>query len=149
LAIAPAKWCVVCEDVRHERNRLTSLMGFYGVLPDAHVTVREFGSPVQLVFFMQSDGSSDGAKHRVKFQIVGPKGEIVHAEDVSANAPVTDEKNTTVRLIFTLKALRFPGPGQYQFVTEMDGQEHYKGSFRVAQEKVVKPAIPAAPASPH
>jgi len=71
----------------------------------------------------------DGNKHRTRFQVIGPNGEIV----LPGNESITDTRPQFGRLQTAITAMnpRLPGPGQYYVVFEVDDQEHFKQSFSV------------------
>lgn len=50
---------VLCEEVRPEGRGLSTVLGFYGVLPHVEVIVRDFAPPIRLGFFFLG-GRGDG-----------------------------------------------------------------------------------------
>jgi len=115
-------------------------MGFYGVLPDAQINVRDFSLPLaRLSFVMVAQGTSDGRKHRSKFQVLGPDGEVIlPGSESTADHPPSEGTVMKLHLSITTMNPRLPHPGRYQVVFEVDDQEHYKSSFIVAQDPQAK-----------
>jgi hypothetical protein len=68
---------VLCEDMRQESRGLSTLLGFFGVLPHVEVIVRDFAQPVRLGFLFLG-GPGDG-QFQVRLRIRTSQGQEVMA----------------------------------------------------------------------
>ncbi len=132
MAFPAVKWCVICEDLRREQGGLVSLLGFYGVVPDAEVVMPDSDLPIdRLCFFLLMQGEGDGEKHRYVFRVSDPTGRevLTSSESTSEPGPVGVGVRTTIA--YTFMATRFPLPGAYRITFNVDGREHFSSRFTV------------------
>jgi len=120
--------CLICEDVRLERRRLGSLLGFYGTTPDVEILVQDFSLLVERLAFLFMGQRGDG-QYRVSVHILyGPEEAIVRSPERRVTIPDAARRyNLAVRL----DNVRFPHPGLCTLVLLVDGQAHYQTTFEV------------------
>jgi hypothetical protein len=135
MPLPPINACLVCEDVRPEARGLVSLLGFYGLTPNAEVFVVDFNRPVErLAFYIEANGASDGREHRIAFELRDPGDVLIvpPAEAVPTGVPPPAPTQIRVAVIFTALNLTLR-PGRYRIVIRVDGEEHFTDTFGARQ----------------
>jgi len=122
--------CLICEDVRLERRRLATLIGFYGVTPNVHILVRELNLPLErLTFFMM--GERGEGQYQVRAQILNEEGNVItQSQEMSM---VIRDPAREVNLGTVFYGVRFQRPGRFNLTLVVDGETHYQTSFEVSQ----------------
>lgn len=123
--------CLLCEGVRQELGRKTTILGFMGMSPDVRVRVTDFSIPTDLAFLLVGGGVS--APFRVEPRIIGPGGEIVVANPSTPTIPGGPDY-PTLHLGMVFRGVKFPGPGVYRFQANFnDGEYTYETKFQLEQ----------------
>jgi hypothetical protein len=122
--------CIVCEEVREELNRKSTLLGFYGVTPEVEILLQDFRLPVGRLAFFLVGGPGQGS-FDVSFKVSGDGGDVV---------PRTPNMRLVIEgaakgynLTFGLGPIRFPKPGRYRFTVFIDNQVCFEDTFGVSQ----------------
>ncbi len=135
MPLPPIQSCLVCEDIRLERRKLTTLLGFYGVLPDLEILVKDFSKQIEkLVFFMTtSRGEKGEGRFQAAIEIVDEKGTVV-VRTPNREVTIADcSKRTNIAL--GVVGLRFPHPGKYNFRYLVDDKIHYETTLLAGEGK--------------
>ena len=121
--------CIICEEVREEKRKLLSILGFYGAAPEVEILVRDFSESIRLsLLFLASEGRG---QYKVAPLILDPDGGVVlDSPAMDANIP---EPSKRYVFGFGFAALRLPRAGRYTIVLRVDGQTHYQTTFDVRQ----------------
>jgi hypothetical protein len=122
--------CVICEEVREEKRRLLSLLGVYGVAPNAEILLRELDKPLERLTFALFGGPG-GGNFQVRLRLASEQGEVILEPPP---LPVSLEESARRNSIaFAFAGLKFPREGIYTFQLLADEQEKFKTAFRVSQ----------------
>ena len=130
--------CIVCEDARPELAGKSTILGFYGLLPNVQLVVQDLKRPIdRLTFMLICEGSSAG-KFMVRPQLLNAAGQAAVMEaipkDMEVSLPGSAKRQL---LVFTLSPLQFQGTGKYAFSLIVDSKEVYRDYFEVIQGTVV------------
>src|SRR5258705_13201083 len=101
--------CLICEEVREETRRLSSLLGFYGILPHVEILIRDFKFParVSLLFL----GGQGEGQYQVKVRVLDSDGKS-ELESPPGTMVVEPNKRSNIALQF-LPGIIVPGQGIY------------------------------------
>jgi hypothetical protein len=127
--------CIVCEDVREEVFRKSTILGFYGLAPGVQILMKDIGLPIgRLVFFFVAEPTGQGDFH-VALRIVDDE----EKEVVKVPAPVTFEPGRS-NIVWNMQGLVFPKAGKYTITLLASGEEKYRTwiEIRRGQEKDFK-----------
>ena len=120
---------VLCEEVRQEPRGLSTLLGFYGVLPNVEVIVRDFTQPARLGFLFLG-GPGDG-QFQIRTRIRSSQGqEVMATPDLNLTIPPGPRVNIALQL---LPGPVLPGADTYQVELLVGGGLVYTSTFLVRQ----------------
>lgn len=124
--------CLVCEEVRPEVGRKLSLLGFYGVMPNVTILVRDFDEPVQHLTFVFVAAAGTG-KYRMTFTICDDREERVFTSQTWKYTDIdfTEFERRDLHLVFALTGARFLHPGEYTTTLSLDGEIQFRGRFKI------------------
>lgn len=126
--------CLVCEDLRQEVNRKTTILGFYGITPNVGILVRAFDQPIgRLAFVLLTEEIKEAGKFKLTPRLLRPDGEPL--VDLPALETEIAAPSFRTQLGFGFGSVKLPGPGIYSLVLLVDEKEHYRTSFSVEQGK--------------
>ena len=122
--------CLVCEDLRQEGNKKSTILGFYGVAPHVDILFRDLNQLIPRLAFLLVGDKGEG-EFEISMQLIGPDGKQL----ISADLGKMEIRDPTKRYSggLSLGPLRFPGAGTYTLKFLVDGREHYKTTFGVRQ----------------
>ena len=123
--------CLICEDIRLEANRKTSLLGFYGVAPNVRILIRDTNQPIRGLALMLLADRGEGT-FNFSLRITGPNG-IPLLPPYPPMEMVIQEREFFNSWCFALGPVVFPHFGRYTFTFEVDGRTHFETSFEVSQ----------------
>lgn len=127
---------------RAEVGAKTTILGFYGLLPNVQLVVQDLKRPVDRLTFMLICAASDGGRFKVRPQLINPRGESAVMEGLPGELDVVLPANSKRQLlVITMTPLLFPGPGVYAFGLVVDPKQVYRENFDVIQGAVA--AVPA------
>ena len=121
--------CLLCDATRPEIAGKTTVLGFYGVLPNATVQVAQLELPLPgLCFLVQSEQiGADGAA-TVRLRVQAPDGtELVRLKYDN----VALREGRSVLAGFNITPFSFVGPGKYMVFVDVDEVESFRTSFGV------------------
>jgi len=122
--------CLVCEQIRRERNNLSSILGFYGITPDVDIIVQRLGAPLGRLSFLLICGEG-GGHYRLAFRIISPTNETL------IDAPPLDAEirgnSPRYNLGLGINAIRFTAAGIYTMRLFTDNALVYETTFRVRE----------------
>jgi hypothetical protein len=124
--------CLICEEVRPERNNLSSILGFYGVAPDVEILLRDLNQPmIRIAFLMLCAAGGEAGEYRVSIQILDPAGNRI-LESPEIRTVITDP-NRRYNLGISVQTIAFRNPGTYSFNFLVNGEAHYSTTFQLRQ----------------
>jgi hypothetical protein len=127
-------YCIICEEVRPERNNLSSILGFYGVTPHVDVLIKDLSKPLPRMNFLVSLAGGESGKYEMGFHIVDPNGEIVvDAPGTTISFDKPKRRRSRYNLAMGIAMLKLPRVGTYTFKLFVNGMEHYGTTFEVLQ----------------
>ncbi len=130
MGFPPINHCLVCENIRAEQRGLVSVLGFYGVAPDVELLVRDFGSPLGLSFLLLGAVGGQG-NFKVSLRLSDESGNTVMATPELDIQVADPSKHANFGM--QIAAFKLPSPGKYNLELIVDGQSHYRTSFRAKQ----------------
>lgn len=128
--------CLICEDVRPEVRGKFTILGLYGVAPDVQIRLKELGKRIERLSFQLLGTTPDETrKYLVKPEVVGPDGEVIQPPKDAPGFEFEVKKAEAGQfaLSLTLPQVLFTREGTHAFVLKVDGEEHYRAEFSVAQ----------------
>jgi hypothetical protein len=124
--------CVVCEDARIEQGGLLTITGFYGILPDFAMLVKNFGAPIARVTFLFISGPGGGGNFSIKLEIKDKNGKSIFKSPLPPfPLSIKPSDNRVSQLIMGVGNIKFPGPGKYQVQFSADGMLTYQDTLEV------------------
>lgn len=131
MAFPQIDYCLVCEEIRLERLRLVTLLGFYGVTPKVEILVSDFNKPVERLVFVFLGDRGKGC-FRVSMQISDEDGKLIITQLPPTEVVIGDPERR-FNLGLGVIGLKFPHPSRYNLTLLVDSEIHYKTSFEVRQ----------------
>lgn len=116
---------VLCEDVRQENRGLSSLLGFYGVLPHVEVIVRDFAQPIRLGFLFLG-GRGDG-QYQIQVRIRTSQGKEVFTTP-EFTLPLEPGRRTNIAVALMPGPI-LPGPDTYTVELVRAGEVAHSSTF--------------------
>lgn len=128
MAFPKTQHCLLCEDVRIERTRLSTVIGLYGVCPNVDILLQEIGRQVERLTFFIFGGKGSGT-FTFAFQVLKPDGAIL-IQTPSDSLTIKDAKRRS-NLVITIGPVKFESPGTYKINLLVDGLVEFSTSFEV------------------
>ncbi len=122
--------CLVCEDVRGERFRKLSILGFYGLAPNVNIILQDLNKHIDRLSFLLIGNQGEG-EHRLFLKILGNGGEVL--VKTPEGRMKIDSPATRTFLTFRLNGLKFPKAGTYSVQLIVDDEFHYGTSFEISK----------------
>jgi len=120
---------VLCEDMRPETRGLSTLLGFFGVLPHVEVIVRDFAQPVRLGFLFLG-GRGEG-QFQLRLRIRTSRGrDVITTPDLTL--PIAPGTRTNIALQL-MPGPVLPGPDTYRVELLNGGDVAHASTFLVRQ----------------
>jgi len=123
-------YCLICEDVRLERRRLSTVIGLYGVAPTVHILIRDWNLPMERLTFYMLGGRGEG-QYQVSAQVSDEQGNVIIETGTGTMTIGGRARRFNVAMAF--QGVRFRHAGRYNLRLVVDGQTHYETSFEVSQ----------------
>jgi hypothetical protein len=126
-------FCILCEAARPEPLGKANILGFYGVLPHAALLVNlKAPKPVQsLVFLLGVSGESQAFS--LSASILNPDGSPLAVGNSAEFPPIEGDGSALCGLGFN--GVPFVEKGAYPLQVFVNGQEAYKQTFTIDQDK--------------
>ena|ERR1019366_5585374 len=127
------KFCAVCDEVRLEMgNNKAIIIGFYGMLPYAEISVPNPSQPIPMLTFLLISGTPLVAgRYRVQVSVKDPNGRELASQEVPA---IDQEVNAEpFNAIIAIQPLPLAGLGTYQVTAIVNGKEDFAGTFVISQ----------------
>lgn len=125
---------MVCDDLRLEVAKKTSILGFLGIAPDIEILLQDFSQPLQRLSFLLLAGPGEG-KFRVSVQLLDQDGRSIAPQPEEPFEMPLIPAGKRSMFGFGFARVKFPRPGTYRLVLLVDGESHYETTFAVAQGK--------------
>lgn len=125
------KNCLICEEVRLERRKLSSLLGFYGLTPDVEILVKDFNMPVERISFVML-GKGEGGRAQVSFRIQDDTNNII-LNSTPIETEILNPTGGQINYAIGVRGIKFPHAGTYRFILLISDKIHYETSFQVRQ----------------
>lgn len=124
--------CLLCEDVRLERRRMSTLVGFYGAVPNVGILVKKFGEPLERLMFVFLSGPGEG-EYAVSAEVRDTQGvRLAPPQPPPSHRVTLSLQSAATQVAIGFQNIRFPQPGKYTIVLLVDGGEHYHSEFKVS-----------------
>ena len=126
--------CIVCEDLRQEKARKTTILGFFGLIPYVEISIRDFNQPLERLAFLLMGGPGEGT-FSVALDLLDPSGkQILPLPLPTVQIPyVKSEKRS--QFGFAIAPLKLTTSGEYKLRILVDGKPHYEAPFVARQGK--------------
>jgi hypothetical protein len=134
-------YCLICEDMRQELHRKSTLAGFYGVAPQVDIFGQDLHLPIaQLCFVLIAEQGEMGGT--LSFTITNPNGQAIVNSGEKGLQLVPDQSQRRLNLAIAIAGIAFKEAGRYLLNIAVDGRSHYHTSFNVQKglEIFSKPA---------
>ena len=115
--------------MRPELNRKSTILGFYGVAPNADILVQDITKPLDRLAFILLADRGEG-EFQISFQVTHTNGAQL-VQTPAQQLRIEGQRRNSFALSFS--RFQFPGPGRYVIKFLVDGQEHFQSSFEVRQ----------------
>ena len=122
--------CLVCEDLREERNRKISILGFYGVTPDVEILINEIIKPIPRIAFLLLGEKGEG-EFEASVQLLSPDGKPLVMAKFGKLEILDLTRRYSVGMGF--QQVVFPQAGTYTLKLLVDGNDHYETTFSVCE----------------
>ncbi len=121
--------CLLCEGLRPEAVGKTTILGFFGVLPQVTIQVVRLDQPLpQLSFVVQSDEPEAAGEANLRIVIYSPDG----TELISLEYPKVQWRHGKKMLVaFNIVPFPISGAGRYTVHFEIDGVRSYESAFSI------------------
>ena len=121
--------CLVAEDVRLEIGNKASIIGFYGRLPWANISVANPTLPIyRLTFLFISDGPVKAGLYSVRVSVKDPTGqELMSQVDAVSSEATFGVLNT----IIACQPFLLHGVGQYRVTAIVNGVDDYSSTLTI------------------
>lgn len=113
---------------------MATLLGCYGITPDVVILVKDFGLPIRRLTFYLLGTKGEGS-FKVSTKFLNEVGDVIFGGPEATMDVAFPGETKRFNMVATFDQLRFPGPGKYEFILLVDGQEHYRAKFEVDQGK--------------
>jgi hypothetical protein len=128
----PILHCLICEEVRPEVGGKSTVLGLYGVAPDAELVLADFSKPLERLSFLLASELGSGT-YRVSMRIDSPSGEAVVAPpEIEFSFPSAPQPIRFMNAIFAINGIQFQASGRHKFTLLVQGREHYQTYFEVS-----------------
>jgi len=123
------KHCIVCDAARPELNNKFSLLGVFGIAPDAEIRVHKIDLPVDEITFVFLGSASETARVDVAVDIFDSSGATVFSNSQPTEVKAAELAN----LIYTIRLLKFPHVGRYTIRVRADGRPIYETTILISK----------------
>jgi len=135
MAFPKIETCIVCEIIRPEVLNKFSLLGFFGITPYVHVTLKDVRLPAALTFVFCA-GSGEG-KFTCDLLIRASDGRVVPNSWPGAISGEL-KKERAVTSIFMAFIGAFGASGAYEVVLNVDGRPVYSTRIHIDEGELEK-----------
>lgn len=126
MAIPQASYCLLCEDFRQEKYNKLTLLGFYGIMPDAAIHVQLWGHPLERLMFLLGVKGDQGT-YTLDANILNPDGTLL-IKCATASLPIEDASSVYFAG-FVINRPIFQQKGRQAFQVLFEGKEIYRSTF--------------------
>jgi hypothetical protein len=120
--------CLVCEDYRRELFGKGTIVGLYGIAPDATILVRQFPATIDRLSFVLFTVPGQGGEYKLRPKIFDPDGGLVSDLKETGFATPPTKK---IALSITVLSPTFQKEGEYKFELVADDVVAYQTKFAV------------------
>ena len=124
--------CIICEDLRQEKARKTSILGFFGLAPHVEIVIRDFNQPLERLAFLLMGGPGEGT-FSVSIDLLDPSGKQILPPPVPAIQIPQIKSEKRSQFGFAIAPLKLTTPGEYTLRILVDGKLHYRVPFVTRQ----------------
>jgi hypothetical protein len=122
--------CVICEDFRPEVGKKGSLLGVFGVSPQAEIVIQNFAQPIQKLCFVLFGEAVAAGPIPFSVRVVDRHGhDIVPPITSSMEIP---EPSRQSMFVFGFSPAPFREYGEYRLLIE-SGESRFEAQFRLSQ----------------
>jgi hypothetical protein len=125
-------YCIVCEDIRPEAQGKHAILGFFGLLPDVNIKLKEIGKPVARLAFLVNVGGGPG-KYNLKFSVVGPDKKKPFPDVTLEGVEIKSDPTARTLVVFNMIGLVFAKEGPYTVKMIHGNKAFYESTFSVEQ----------------
>ncbi len=130
-------YVIACESVRPDLGNKLNILGFYGVLPRAHIRIAEWESPINLLFMVSTHGGVE--KFKIQLRIKQPDAsELVLSIAVDAE-PAIAPGNAVI--VFEFPSIAFKQEGEHRIEALVNDKLAYEKSFFIGKGLLDIPAV--------
>jgi hypothetical protein len=130
-------YVIACEAVRPEIGHKLGILGFYGVLPRAHIRLLKWGAPTTLVFLVNTHGGS--GQFKIQLKIKQPdSSELVPAVELQTDPSIDGDTNAMI--VFQFPIIAFRQPGKHRVEVRINNKSVYEQPFLVGEGLLDLPA---------
>jgi hypothetical protein len=127
------KHCLICEELRVETRGKSSILGFYGIVPDTTLVVNDpnlNAGKISFVIISGTDGF-EAQKPSISFQIIESSGKPIIQTPASAFDLPAIPRGRKFQFAIQFENIKFPHQGVYTFKILAAGIAVYGNSFTV------------------
>jgi len=126
MPVAKVAYCILCEDYRVEKYNKLTILGFYGILPDVNIHVKEFGKAIEKLMFLLGISGEESAD--MSINILSPDDTILLS---APKVPIPLQGKKIVTYVgFIFGSVVFEQQGKYTLQLLIDNKE-IRNSFTV------------------
>jgi hypothetical protein len=126
--LPPARVCLVAEQVRAEVANKSTILGFFGVSPDAIVLVQNFPIPIQLALMVLCDAVTVAGNPGLELQMLGPSQQHITPR-INFVQPNDPEVGRGAIVALNFQGIVMPAAGRYSMVLYSMGEIHSTHHF--------------------
>ena len=133
MAFPKIEHCLLCDDIRQERGRKLTILGFYGIAPKVRILVQDLTKRLERISFILLGGPGEG-KYKLLMRLLDEDNNPVLEPKEAIEIDIQKSLETSI-LTLGLGGVKFPKTGEYRFELQIDGKVCYTTSFEVGQGK--------------
>jgi len=123
-----ARVCLVAEQIRPEPANKSTILGFFGISPDAVVLVPTLPAPIQLALLILCDAVTVGGNPQLELELLGPSQQNVTPR-LNFNPPTDPEVGRGAIVALNFQGIVLPEAGRYSVVLYSMGEIHSTHHF--------------------
>jgi hypothetical protein len=122
-----ARVCIIAEQIRAEIANKSSILGVFGISPDAVVLVPGCPANLQLAFMILCEAVVEGGDPEIQFEIIGPDRNPLSPRLPFQQGPLVVGRGAMVAINF--QGIMLPALGRYEIRIFSMGERHSTHSF--------------------
>lgn len=117
--------CLICEVARPEAGGKLTLLGFYGIVPDAEILFANLAGPFPLTFVFSTEKAAQDGNPLVVITLRDPEGATLATTEGSRL--LVNLKKDSRAIVGASFNVKLPREGEYKISLSTDGKNGFEG----------------------